>query len=858
MKRGEMYLNAIDILQSGRSVEVIGEHGNGRSQMLRRIRDHFTTLGWRTIEVGGIASFSRVPLGALNIAGFGGSADLKGMENRLPPMILAFDSLSARVTPDRTIFIVDDADALDEASWGVLSAVSAKLSVPFVATRVRNALRHNGPLVTNGFAAVYSLDLSPMSYAELEETLGLNFGLRFDEPTMSRVFAMSGGNVGLASAVVDAGMRSGQLSVTDGLAHATGSLWSPSLRAVVQSILHDLDDDDLAALQAIAMLGATDVSSVARVVPREHLAALEERAFISIVEVYERQLVTLNPPIVEDYFRHGASSAQQEILLAQLGSDPARAGGRSGAAGGHQLDGAERPLLTGSRHTQERAAYLRLVQERTAMRTLRAREQWDLHPTLTNAARLMSVMQTDPGCSPDDAAQIITEAAALGGSPEERAEWALAHSAHVAYDLGDFAAAARLLREEADRNEPKRVRLEVQAVLLTTCFGQVPEDEPFAEIDRLVLSAHTNDMVTLARALWFLVRGDAQRAATELELYSTSEGNDPRRDALDTYIALALGERDRALAVTNCGLELAQGELDSRRIRMYSFLKATTLLTLRRYEEAEQTVADAVGFGLLAGENPLSRVGLTLLSAYFANRRGHTALARDLQADLAKAGPTDGALPLLHHAFLSVRLTADYDVAAAARVARETGDEMWERGARFMAAWTYLDGMRFVPDREAWEHARERIAQVKSPSIQSSAGFVEALIATDVHTVTQELERLEREGDAASTKRFVQSVLGVLRAAGHDADEELTRVLQKRAGEFEELITPNSGSGRLSAREHEVAELVAAGLSNPRIAEALVVSIRTVESHVTRLMKKLGVTRRQDIREHLLAADAGH
>ncbi|MGH3519664.1 MAG: helix-turn-helix domain-containing protein, partial [Haloechinothrix sp.] len=48
----------------------------------------------------------------------------------------------------------------------------------------------------------------------------------------------------------------------------------------------------------------------------------------------------------------------------------------------------------------------------------------------------------------------------------------------------------------------------------------------------------------------------------------------------------------------------------------------------------------------------------------------------------------------------------------------------------------------------------------------------------------------------------------------------------------------------LSEREREVAELVAAGLSNREIAERLVVSIRTVEGHVYHVFTKLGVTDR--------------
>jgi ATP/maltotriose-dependent transcriptional regulator MalT len=48
----------------------------------------------------------------------------------------------------------------------------------------------------------------------------------------------------------------------------------------------------------------------------------------------------------------------------------------------------------------------------------------------------------------------------------------------------------------------------------------------------------------------------------------------------------------------------------------------------------------------------------------------------------------------------------------------------------------------------------------------------------------------------------------------------------------------------LSAREREVLELVAAGCANRDIAETLVISIRTVESHVASLCGKLGVRTR--------------
>ena len=57
-----------------------------------------------------------------------------------------------------------------------------------------------------------------------------------------------------------------------------------------------------------------------------------------------------------------------------------------------------------------------------------------------------------------------------------------------------------------------------------------------------------------------------------------------------------------------------------------------------------------------------------------------------------------------------------------------------------------------------------------------------------------------------------------------------------------------SGTDALSGREREVAELVAAGLSNPQIAEQLFLSIRTVESHLRRIFVKLNVSSRAEVK----------
>lgn len=52
---------------------------------------------------------------------------------------------------------------------------------------------------------------------------------------------------------------------------------------------------------------------------------------------------------------------------------------------------------------------------------------------------------------------------------------------------------------------------------------------------------------------------------------------------------------------------------------------------------------------------------------------------------------------------------------------------------------------------------------------------------------------------------------------------------------------------QLTARELEITQFLSAGMSNQQIATRLVLSVRTVESHLLRMSRKLGVSTRRDI-----------
>jgi len=105
---------------------------------------------------------------------------------------------------------------------------------------------------------------------------------------------------------------------------------------------------------------------------------------------------------------------------------------------------------------------------------------------------------------------------------------------------------------------------------------------------------------------------------------------------------------------------------------------------------------------------------------------------------------------------------------------------------------------------------------------------------------------LAAAGDRDAAKRELYAAEEGLAAAG----AELYRANAARAlralGE-RPARTPRAGSGGvdgLTARERQVADLVTAGRTNRQIADELVLSVKTVETHLARIFAKLEVSSR--------------
>lgn len=305
---------------------------------------------------------------------------------------------------------------------------------------------------------------------------------------------------------------------------------------------------------------------------------------------------------------------------------------------------------------------------------------------------------------------------------------------------------------------------------------------------------------------------------------------------------LARGRIAEALDVADGAVEDARPLGSPQSLVWALYAKATVL-------EAAGDIAAAVRAGeeavaLTAGLEPSSIIaacGSALAAALVATGEGPRAIAvlLELQGgpDLPRffAGQRSGCYEVLVRAAL---LAGDADGAAVWAARAEAAAELPLAGALAQRARA-LVALRAGDATQAAALALESVAttDVLELAIESARGRIlagRALAATGDRDAAAEQLR-------AAEGLLVDAPLGHLRA---EAVRELRRIGRRvnragRAGRSSAV-----GLAALTARELEIARLVAGGLTNRAVAEALFLSEKTVETHLAGAFVKLGVRTR--------------
>ena len=156
------------------------------------------------------------------------------------------------------------------------------------------------------------------------------------------------------------------------------------------------------------------------------------------------------------------------------------------------------------------------------------------------------------------------------------------------------------------------------------------------------------------------------------------------------------------------------------------------------------------------------------------------------------------------------------------------------------------------PDRDRAEMLAEAAAGSASPLFGYMADYAVAISSEDPACLAEIVPRLTRAGlRGYAVHGAVAEAVGLRRTGRRAEAAALTHAVWTQAGlrgrDLCGLYTAYDREVNLSARERQIAVLVARGLSPLDIASRMVLSVRTVENHILHACHKIGVDNREGL-----------
>jgi DNA-binding NarL/FixJ family response regulator len=398
----------------------------------------------------------------------------------------------------------------------------------------------------------------------------------------------------------------------------------------------------------------------------------------------------------------------------------------------------------------------------------------------------------------------------------------------LAEDCGDptleLHAAAYLGHLEALGGKP-RPDLMDRAVRLEAELGV----QPLSIRPRSLLAMHrlwAGDLPA-ARALLDAVQAEAARAGNEMK--------QPQHFYISALVENASGNLELAHTLAARGLEAALDAENTYAERELLYPLARAEAWLGREQEARATALRLCEEASTHGVKPLlvraaSVLGLLALSLDdLDSARDELGRAADLLERMGFANP--GAFRVLPDAIEA--LARSEELSAAEALHERLESEAAAAGPWSHAAVERARGALLLARGDA-----ERAADVLDgaaacfQSLEHGPDTARALLLRAQALLRAGRRSLAAEVAAAALARF--SAMGAT-------------LWEARALELLERLQPGRAAGRLTAAETQVAALVAEGMKNREIGQALFMSVATVEAHLTRIYRKLDIRSRTEL-----------
>ena len=430
-----------------------------------------------------------------------------------------------------------------------------------------------------------------------------------------------------------------------------------------------------------------------------------------------------------------------------------------------------------------------------------------------------------------DAFALLAEAdRQLAGQPAWQAECrsVAAQMSMFSFRYDEASESAAAVLDDPAALEPARVR--VAPVLVTVWGAQGRLDEALALLDDRLLAAARQHR----RAVPY---GEVQLAMARFQaLYWWGDAH-----RLDDYTADDLGLRvdHQPQSLRGIVAGFRGGAL---------LVRGRAAEALTELQRASRALAELDWFA----QRPLAEA-MRARAAVFACDLSVAAEALAAADAAYAADPQRGARTLPY-----IELSRSWLLAAEGSLS-EAADRclalaaMLEQTARPVAVEALHAAVRLGRAEAARDALTRLAAQVGGPFAPLAARHADALVSADVDALTQVAAGFEDLGADLVAAEVWRSVANLARRSGRgvsaaDARRRGDALLDRCGHPCSPALAPVEASGEpLTDREIEVATHTARGRTSPEIAEALHLSVRTVDTHLSRVYRKLQIHGRRDL-----------
>lgn len=839
-----------DAASSGAVIE--GPAGTGKTRLAREIAARTASDDGPVDVVVATTTASAIPLGAfagvLPPAPGDGHGDFDDLQ--WARRALVSGTVSSR------LLLVDDAHHLDASSATLVHHTAAAGGRRLLVT-VRS-----GEPVPDAVSALWKdgylarFELPPLSLDDTRELLQAVIGGDVEAATVQQLWRTTAGNPMFLRELVLAASIEGSLSSTGGVWRVARRLPVPtSIEALLRERLATLPAVERDALTTLAVAERLELDVLQALHPDADLSVLEREGLLAVAPEVATPTVELGHPMHGEVVRSLTPATARIAVARRLGETVEAAG---------HVDPADALRVARWRVVAGKPVPLDLLV--TAVGQAHVAGDFDLAERFARspvagddaappAVRLMLATLLMERGAYHETLSVLDELSARDLARPDAVRAAELRARVLFYGMNSGSHVDAMLGQAiADLDTPPAL---VESQAWMRFMGGHPDDA-VAALAVLPEGGRTTVIATVVEAWCRAVTGDvagAVRLAEDALRRAQSGGADTKRDLAWAELALCTAQQ-------HAGLLVEAGRVAEYRYSwpgtLPAYIRARWAWALASVREEQGRLTEAVtayrrsaAINRRVGQDGYVRgtlAGLARCAAQAGRRDEAVAALAEIDALPATPvrlydGATEAARGWTAAAAGDVR-TAVRHVAAAAAAAREAGLVVEE------ARWLH-DAIR-MGDRSA-EHV-DRLAllarDAAAPPIVLRAGHARALAAGGADDLLAAASRLEEGGMLLLA---AEALIDAARALHATERRRATRVsgraetLLERCGEVRTpTLRDRAAVDPLTPREREIVVMAASGRSSSEIAAHLVLSVRTVDNHLHRAYRKLGVRSRPE------------